>query len=552
MDTQIENIIREFSPGDELEIRLGYFKDGDKFHSAITSFMFYYALKQFSEISYKIARQVQTIYMDKNQKLQERIKTIITTDEVVTIIKKIKVVEDFQQLGLRVALSSEKISNETLDLQNTIQKERTRTTFYGEEYNYKIDLTMDQQDRFIHYQLEVEFIKGPSAQELKNMILWLHSFRQNLYQNQKVISSFNRHFIQDPKYKRSDKDMPFNGGVMPKNLKPYLVPFLNEYVITSKPNGISYFLYFSSKYGMYYINRTEIYLVSENPTPYSLAESIVIGEFINKKFYAFDFLIYKGQDVRNKSATERHQMLNIVQKIVGWTNFEILPLFYTGNLTQDLKAAFRYIESEWTPETNDGIILKPQNLPFNNPYVYKWKPLDDVTIDLSVRKINEEHYGFAYDHRGLIPFEGSEKFPYSGRVDLAGLDVPEYTIIEFKYEAPYLRAVRIRADKVKPNFIRVAISTWEDIHVPFSKEELIELSEFIIKSTDNLADITRKICGFLKTTKDPRIFEELNEYIDTDIVTKLFKGAANLGVKRNMGNELVPIISDYFSKLSVK
>jgi len=331
-----------------------------------------------------------------------------------------------------------------------------------------------------------------------------------------------------------------------------MVPFLNEYAITSKPNGISYFLYFSGKYGMYYINRTEINLVSESATPPALAESIIIGEAIDDKFYAFDFLIYRGKDVRQLPATERHRMLSMVRDAVKWSNFEIVPIFYTGDLNKDLKAVFKYIETEWTPETNDGIILKPQNLAFNSPYIYKWKPLEDVTIDLSVQKINEEYYGFAYDKNGLILFEGSEKFPYSGRVNMGDFQVPEYTILEFNYENGELKATRVRPDKVKPNYIGVAISTWEDIHMPFPKEGLIELSEYIIKPQDSLATITRKICGFLKVTKDPRVFSELDLFIDTNVVTKLFKGVSLLGSRKNLGNELVPVLSDYFSKIPVK
>lgn len=551
MDTQIDDILRDFSPGDELEIRLGYFRDGDRFHSMVTSFMFYCTLKQFSEMPYKISRQVQTIYMNKSKSVDERVKTIVTSDEIISILKTVKNVQDFHRMGLRVALSSEKILDERADLQTASRKERTRTTFYDDNLNYKIDLTMDQQDSRVHYQLEVEFLTAPSPDELKGMILWLYDFRQNLYYNQKLVASFNQHFSRDPKYKRADKDMPYNGGAMPKNLKPYLVPFLNEYAITSKPNGVSYFLYFSGKHGMYYMNRTEIHLISQSPTPYDLAESIIIGEAINDRFYAFDFLIYQGKDIRHLPSTRRHQMLSIVKEKLDWSNFEILPLFYTGDLFKDLQAAFKYINMEWTPETNDGIILKPQNLAFNNPYVYKWKPLEDVTIDLSIQKINEEYYGFAYDKNGLVLFEGSSSFPYSGKVDLGSLEVPEYTILEFNYSGGALRAVRVRSDKVKPNYIGVAVSTWEDIHVPFPKEELIELSQFVIKQEDTLADITRKICGFLKIARDPRVFSELNEYINTDVVTKLFKGAAVLGARKKRGNDLVPVLSDYFSKLKV-
>ena len=555
MDIQIKELLQEYSPGDELEIRLGYFKDGDKFHSVITSFMFFCTLKQFSESGYKISKEEQLIYMGINNDPMERFKTIVTTDEMITIHKRVKKVEDFVGLGLRVALSTETIMEETIDLTQTTHKDRTRTTFYNDEINYKIDLTMDQQNKYTHYQLEVEFISKPSASELKEMILWLHKYRELLYHNQKVIFSFNRNFVRDPKYKNSDKDMPYNGGAMPKNLKPYTVPFLNDYVVSSKPNGISYFLYFSEKYGVYYINRTEIHPVSNKPSHPLLYESIVIGEYIslksdsegiNNKFYAFDFLIFKKKDVRGLSATERHDMLVKVKELVNWNNFDILPQFFENRLEKSLKVVFNYIASEWTPETNDGIVLKPQNMPFNNPYVYKWKPWEDITIDLAVKIMDGVYYGMGYDRNNLTTFVGSKKFPYSGEVDLNGFKVPEFSILEFRYKDGMLRAIRVRSDKIKPNYIGVAISTWEDIHEPFSKENLLKLSKLTINHDDSLIDVTRKICGFIKTTKDPRVFDELSDYIDTDVVTKMFKGAALLGNRKKMGNELVPVLSKYF------
>ncbi len=554
MENQIEKILKEYSPGDELEIRVGYFR-GDRFHSALTSFMFQYLLKQFSEMNYEVSRQMQTVYMHPADDPQEKLKTIVAEDEVVTILKKTTAVEDLPQLGLRLALSIEKIQGATPEISGVRRKERNRTTFRRENINYRIDLTLDQQGRRSHYQLEVEYTGRPSLPELNGMISWLAGLRENLYYNQKIIGRYNSYFVGDPKFRYADKETPYTGGAMPKNLKPFLVPFLGEYAVHSKPNGVSYFLFFS-EYGIFYINRTEIYPSAEQVAPEGLKGTIIIGEFINNKFYAFDTLVYRHQDVRPMEATRRNKLLYHIQEQLKWRNFEVLPMFYTGDLHKDFESVFRYIRSEWTPETNDGVVLKPQYLPFNNPYVYKWKPLRHVTIDLAVKKIGKVYFGYAYDKSGLVPFKGSEKYPYSGEVNISDFDVPEYSILEFGYDParpllPSLKAVRLRTDKIKPNYIGVAVSTWQDIRDPFTEERLIALSKNVIAPQDTLAGIVKKVCTYLKLTKDPCIFKELNEYIESDLITQIFKGAAILGTKKGIGNDLVPVLSGYFAELSL-
>jgi hypothetical protein len=554
MDSQIKNILNRYSQGDELEIRVGFFADNYKFYSSISSFMFQYLLKQFygEKSTYNILRQVQTVYMHKSNDPSIRVKTIVTDDEIVTVYKKIKHVEDFHRLGLRLSLGSEEIITEH-NLLKINSKDRIRTTFTNKNNLYKIDMTLDKQNKKSFYQMEIEFISPPTFSEVKGILNWVFSIREKLYYYQRIVKEFNSKFTDDKRYRVYDKDIPYDAGAMPKNLKPFTVPFLNNYVITSKPNGISYFLYFSYIYGIYYINKTAMYKASDNPTPKEFDGTIILGEFVNKpdsgyKFYAFDLITYRNN--KNIRMIDRHKILNYIKNFLKWNNLEVIPMFYSGNIHDDIKAVFNYIENEWSQETNDGIILKPENLPFNNPFVYKWKPMMHITIDLSVKKKGDEFFGYAYAEDELVLFTGSEKYPYSGKVNMENFkDVSEYSIFEFSYNpnTEILFASRLREDKIKPNFIGVAVSIWEDLKNPFTKAQLIELSKNIILKNDSLVDIAKKVCIYLHLTKDPIIFKELREYINSNLISQIFRGAATFGAKKSMGNELVPIINEYFS-----
>ena len=103
------------------------------------------------------------------------------------------------------------------------------------------------------------------------------------------------------------------------------------------------------------------------------------------------------------------------------------------------------------------------------PDVCKWKPVDQLTIDFQIQHENGKFVLSTRDRDQLCPFIGSQMFPFNGNIDIENeklRNVPDGTIVEFKYEHEMLVPERVRTDKVKPNRFPIAIANWDWIMNP--------------------------------------------------------------------------------------
>ena len=121
------------------------------------------------------------------------------------------------------------------------------------------------------------------------------------------------------------------------------------------------------------------------------------------------------------------------------------------------------------PEYTDGIVFFPLDEPYKNKCTYKYKPAELLTIDFLVKQ--DGLYAVDDDGNKLL-FTGNSIFPYHFKFqDDWKLD----TITEFQYnnDTYNFNPIRIRHDKIKPNYIGVALDVWEDVNNP------IDLTSFI-------------------------------------------------------------------------
>lgn len=273
-------------------------------------------------------------------------------------------------------------------------------------------------------------------------------------------------------------------------------------------------------------------------------------------FYCYDTLFYKSQDVRSISAIERNRIINnILGKV---KNIRKLPMFFSGRETREsINNVNNYI-SKYFPkhEDNDGIILKHNYSPYNfdknihDNIVYKWKPIEHITIDFLVKcdmkyKDNPTACGRYKIYMGgpkriekgkevptLELFTGTPSHPYSGYVDVSlkefGL-ISDGTILEFYYciKTKKLVPQRIRTDKFIPNYRTTALSTWEDIFYPITMDVLKESSDIILSKKLTLVENSNNICSFIRKfvnfPNSDKIFDKLDNYLSTNVLTKLYK-----------------------------
>lgn len=131
---------------------------------------------------------------------------------------------------------------------------------------------------------------------------------------------------------------------------------------------------------------------------------------------------------------------------------------------QKLKPGDRLVNVDLIPLKSRVTTIFADNL--------KWKRPEDLTIDFLVREGRK-----LYANQDGLPtlFVGSPSQPFSGYIQGNQpllRDAPEDSIVEFKWQNGQLVPVVIRTNKTKPNRMEIALSIWEDISSPITREML--------------------------------------------------------------------------------
>ena len=539
-----------YSEKEELEFRLGNFSHPRRFNSEIGGYIYHNIMSTMAQNKgFTKKTHIQTIKQYKN-----KIKEIISsTGEVTVIKKKNKGHVDLLDHGLRISLNSETILD-GVPLQNMHDKvhtkQRVRNVFTANSGSYKIDLTKDtvlikskygKRDRHKDiFQYEVEYLIKPTFEQVMEMAAYLSGLNKNLQYNQYIVELYNKNF----NLTYQNRTIAYDGGAMPKNIKPFNIPYLTNYWTLVKPDGVSFFMFFS-QHGVFMINKTTVYQVSQQPIQ-SLVNTVILGEWMEKTgtYLAFDTLIYHNEDVRqhffDKRYTYIQDLARSLQKEQLSFKYEVLKCFTSDNVNENISGVFAHMNKEYRPDEVDGIIFKSPHEPFTSKFLYKWKPPQHNTIDFKTKLIGPDKYSlYSYGPGPTVPpvlFTGTEEFPLDGSTvippqtvsEITGGEtiIPDDSIVEFKYESMKFIPTRVRYDKVKPNFIGVAKGTWEDIKKPLSKEELLQLTVHTLDPAEPVQYNAMVVCNFLNITNDIRVFHELSSYLGSPEVYQHFKEAA--------------------------
>lgn len=272
---------------------------------------------------------------------------------------------------------------------------------------------------------DIEFTKfNINAKEIFQPIKFILSII-NEYQN--IVSEFNTIFNK----RFNTLFYPIN---KPKNLKKHHINTLKDnYVYFDKLDGVRYLL-FESKLGTYLINQTNFIKINDN---IHLKNNILDVEYTDK-INLFDILIYNNQDVRFQSFFDRYSLLNDFEYNIIKYNTDYENITYSDDC--------------------DGIIFTPINNVYKNSNTYKYKPLDQLTIDF---KVNNNSLEVIDNDGNLIHFSDCDDT----------FDKYNNTIIECKWDNKFI-PYRIRDDKINPNYIKVAEDVMDDIKNPFDLNDI--------------------------------------------------------------------------------
>jgi SAM-dependent methyltransferase len=252
----------------------------------------------------------------------------------------------------------------------------------------------------------------------------------------------------------------------------------SNYTVTEKADGIRTFLK---------IHNNTAYLI--NPRTHkpirslgniNLGNTLIDGEYVNERFFAFDLMYYNNKDYRDKNFLERLKILqeNIHNIKIGL--YIKVKKFYMKNIFENGAK----ILQERHPYKIDGLIFTPIYQSYNSDElpIFKWKKRE--TIDVRVKYIRKDDFTY---------FIFGKKY---GRINEWS---PEY------YERNYARPRDYRTKQMQKMFHYQEYQELKNRKIHFGKYKHFNSKLF------NTPFLGKK--G--KPNEDPQTREKLNKNLDT-------------------------------------
>ena len=328
-----------------------------------------------------------------------------------------------------------------------------------------------------------------------------------------AINSFNSMFKNIKAPIGKDKLVIFRNE--PVNIKIDVLHDPANYAITSKLDGVRTLL-FIDRNTVYFVNSPfEIVKISTKetkrvPQAYKdICRTIIDGELVISPtpptFYGFDGLYFRNENITSKHLKER---LKIVDEVESRRNdmaidtlFQIKSkTFHTENFYTSVEKALndnKNYEEGHPPRKTDGLIIQPRNQPYINRSTYKWKPVDQLTIDFKVvqsekkNEFNLTTFEKTKEKIDLKTFTGTQIYPYNKTIKFKDSKFSNENvadrIIEFKwdYDKKKFKPTRYRDDRPYPNKTSVAKSVWGDINNPIYESTMLGKDLVVMRKYHN-------------------------------------------------------------------
>ena len=339
--SQIETLLDKVTPDHEIEFRLGSIFPG-KFVSGVTNFIFSSLLYKLIDLSksgsingpvYKKVLSKVTYYKNSDaRKIEENGESSFQYKK-----KDMDVDIQFSNLDIRLSKSNERnvpnnsrhgsFLKEREDIEEiSAVRQREKNIFSFKEFDIEISKVKNEflpNARNISgetLEIEIELHKVEKEEKL-SIIKFIDPL--------KIICEilFPERFYMIPKEDeidiRNKRKSIKTSSFKPRNIKRKDIPYMKDYSVTNKLNGIGYDMIISDK-GIHILNSTSVdKLVSTSLSEYY--NTVIEGEWYNGGFYIFDCVAFRGQDISNKKHHERLKYLNdlfpLLQSVYFYLNY---------------------------------------------------------------------------------------------------------------------------------------------------------------------------------------------------------------------------------------
>ena len=411
-------------------------------------------IHEFQGIKHELTNQFEYIqYLQNVDIYSNNIRKIHTIDKDIVFQKKTRIEQHVQSTVYpHVFIKWTHSFEEPLHKDNVIDTSLPLLTRHKNvckiKYNQDWEIYLVMVNGYSNCEIEIEFV-GINLPDLSSINILVTNIFKHRYESL-IIKQFNILIC--------GKAVPYlNWSInKPVNLKfDMWKQIVDLYGFFLKMDGTRYLL-FSHKGDIYTINETHrIQIIKNTRIPHN---TILDAELVNETFHIFDILFYNGQDIRQKGMYFRNLIL---KEMMLDMNME-----YT-EIDTNFNVLWHYISSG-LPEYTDGIVFFPLEEPYKNKCTYKYKPAELLTIDFMVKR---DGLYVSNDDENLIPFIGNSLFPFQFVwYDDYQID----NIMKFQFKEDRFIPLRVRYDKIKPNYVRVALDIWEDIQNPIDMTSFVE------------------------------------------------------------------------------
>lgn len=413
----------------ELEIRF----------TGITKDIYEIIFNEFLEKHRKL-KMIESVKLEKI--LYNRNLSCIQNENVCNIKKRLKWLY-LDNIPANITLSTEiikYIKNENEN--NYIEREKKRTSFIDLENNISYDFTIINKNI---YQIEIEF---PSI--FSNKDKYVNLINNGIYKIVEILPLNIKKIIKQPVPLKEEKK-------------------IHDFAVTEKLDGLRSILYINNDGKVILIKNnfktriiTNLKIKKNEDYINSYNSTVIDGELIDGKiFYAFDIIFFNGKYlIENlKKRVERLNSFKFISKKGKMDIFYRVKSYYYENIEENSNKILKKKHKHKI----DGLIFNSINNNYKNSVIYKWKYT--ITFDFMIKKNNNIWDIYCYNrNNSYIAFSNFIKNNYKIKSD-ENLDIKykDGIIIEFKYDKGnnMFQPIRIRDDKIMPNFINVALDNWE-------------------------------------------------------------------------------------------
>lgn len=159
------------------------------------------------------------------------------------------------------------------------------------------------------------------------------------------------------------------------------------FYITDKADGIRSIGMYEDNKGFIISNKLISY---ENVKINNYKLTIVDGELIDDKLYIFDIIAYDGENISNMVFDERIKKLKDAITILSSSGMKCEVKKYIQLTKENIKNSIEEIYYQKNrPYNIDGLIFVKPNNSYLKTETFKWKKIEDNTIDFLVKKVPE-------------------------------------------------------------------------------------------------------------------------------------------------------------------